>query len=132
MTDPRRAEGPPRAREAIQDNTRADTLRASLAQAPDTVPNHAEPIPTLAEMTPHGRTVALTYYESGAVATWPEAFEAGRRSVEAELADEWAALRAVIVPNSLRPGYAHLAELRDQPERANRQREILAERGVAS
>ena len=79
----------------------------------------------LTRMTGEARALWLEVYGLG----YCEGIEAGRRQVEDELAAEWAALRAEVLPR-LRGPFAELAERRGQPERAARQRAILAERGV--
>jgi len=81
----------------------------------------------LAAVNPQIRAAYLRAYEIG----YLEGIEAGRRQVEAELAAEWAALRAEVLPR-IRQGvpYADLAERRGQHDRAARQRHLLRERGV--
>lgn len=96
-----------------------------IPQAADT--EVAATVPALHELSARGRTVALAYFEAGLV----EGIAEGRRQVEDELAAEWAALRAEVLPR-LRASepYATLAERRGQPERAERQRSALRARGV--
>jgi hypothetical protein len=74
------------------------------------------------------RPVELAWYEAGL----DHGIALGRRQVEDELAAEWAALRAQVMPRlrSLVP-YADLADRRGQHDRAERQRRTLRERGVA-
>jgi hypothetical protein len=82
----------------------------------------------LARVSPRERAAYLDAYEVG----YMEGIEAGRRQVEAELAAEWAALRAEVMPRLLSGApYADLAERRGQAERALTQRRLLRERGVA-
>lgn len=55
---------------------------------------------------------------------------AGRRAVEAEDEARWVALRQTMRAVASSRDYATLAELRGQPERAEKQRRTLAERGI--
>lgn len=83
-------------------------------------------IPALHEMTPWGREVAEAYYLSGYVAGVAE----GRRREDAELGALQRAAVATARAAADRGPYADLAEKRGEPDRAARQRALLAERGV--
>ena len=84
-------------------------------------------IPDLSEMTPRAQAIALAYYEAGACDGWVRGWDAAH----ADEAARWAAMARDIRARANVPEYAVLAERRGQPERAARQRQILAERGVA-
>ena len=73
------------------------------------------------------RAVALAYFEAGRA----EGIAAGRRQVEAELAAEWAALRAEVLPR-LRAAipFATACERRGDSIRAARQITLLREHQV--
>jgi len=129
MTDLRNAAGPGgvATARAESDNRARNASSCSILPQSGAFPTADDTLPTLDGMTPYGRRVALAYWESGFVA----GISAGRQQVEAELVAEWSALRAEVMPR-LRAAvpFADLAEMRDQPERADHQRKILAERGV--
>ena len=83
---------------------------------------------------------ALTGYTAGVTDTWEIAFELGRRqgaNDAAELRDEQhsayldAENRALVSALTSRPDHATLCELRGEPERAQRARDLLRERGIA-
>ena len=88
----------------------------------------APEIPGLQELSPRARTIVLAWYEAGVT----DGIPLGRRQVEDELAAEWAALRAVVMPVVLRPPFDQLADRRGQHDRAAQQRAILRERGVVA
>lgn len=71
---------------------------------------------------------ALTWYEAGLT----HGMALGRQQLEDELAAEWAALRAVVMPVALREPFDELAERRGQRDRAERQRQTLRDRGVTA
>lgn len=83
-------------------------------------------IPTLVEMNPWGRTVATSYYEAGVRAGITE----GRRQVEDEVAAQWRHAYESSQMIARTPSYVELAERRGEVERADRQRQILLERGI--
>lgn len=83
-------------------------------------------IPSLNEMTSWGVEVAEAYYLSGYVAGVAE----GRRLEDAELGALQRAAVATARAAADRGPYADLAEKRGEPDRAARQRALLAERGV--
>ena len=94
---------------------------------PDPVDDRTDDtIPTLAAMTPHARVIALAYFEAGRA----EGIEAGRRQLEDEWRGTYEVSAAVARQVAQRGSFDELAERRGQPERAARQRAILAERGV--
>lgn len=72
------------------------------------------------------RATCLAWYEAGLA----HGIDIGRRQVHDELAAEWAALKATVMPGISRLPYDELAERRGQPDRAARQRRILHERGI--
>lgn len=84
-------------------------------------------IPTLAELSPWGQTIVMAYVESAFGAGVAE----GRRQERAEVAATWANAYANSQMIARTPRYADLAEKRNEPERAERQRQILRERGIA-
>lgn len=84
-------------------------------------------IPTMTELSEWGRTVATAYYEAGYVAGYARGREAENESIAALQRHAAATVRAVAKAGP----YADLAERRGEPERAERQRAILAERGIA-
>ena len=129
MSDLRQREGRPADNgAAISQSVQAGGPNGSiLAARPDAVTN--DTVPTLDVMPPRARRIALAYFEAGRA----EGIAAGRRQVEAELAAEWAALRAEVMPR-LRTAipFADLADRRGQHERAERSRQTLRDRGIAS
>lgn len=87
----------------------------------------APEIPGLQALSPWARTIVLAWYEAGVT----DGIPLGRRQVEDELAAEWAQLRADVLPVTQRRPFDQLADRRGQHERAERQRAILRERGIA-
>ena len=85
-------------------------------------------IPTLNEMSARGREIAGAYYESGyvagVVAGCQQMFDAWRATAERSAAV------AAVIANA--PSFAELCNLRGEPERAERQRATLVDRGVAA
>jgi len=101
----------------------------SITSLPDPVDDRTDDtIPTLAAMTPHARVIALAYFEAGRA----EGIEAGRRQLEDEWRGTYEVSAAVARQVAQRGPFDELAERRGQPERAARQRAILAERGVTA
>lgn len=82
--------------------------------------------PTLVELNAKGQAIVLEYYEAGVVAGIAE----GRRQVEAEVAAQWRHAYESSQMIARTPSYVELAERRGEPERADRQRQILQERGI--
>ena len=83
---------------------------------------------------------ALTGYTAGVTDTWEIAFEIGRRQGAHDAADLWdeqhsayldAENRALVSALTSRPDHATLCELRGEPDRAQRARALLRERGIA-
>lgn len=88
----------------------------------------AREIPTLVELSAWGEVCALAYYSSGFAAGLAE----GRREAEVEATARWAGMRAHVRMIAATPSYADLAERRGEPDRADRQRAILRERGIVA
>jgi len=84
------------------------------------------PVPDFASMNTRGQHVAMEYWRSGYQYGWAAGFAAAE-AAQAEL-DRRAA--AVVSAATRHPDLATLAERRGEPERAERQRRILAERGI--
>jgi hypothetical protein len=82
--------------------------------------------PTLDELPPRGRQIVLAYVESVYAAGIAE----GRQQAEDEQRGRGAVSAAVAQMIAGTLPYADLADRRGQPERAARQRAILAARGV--
>lgn len=85
------------------------------------------PIPTLAELSPWGMTVAEAYYASGVAV----GIAIGRRREADELAaiQRAAVASARVTANSV--AYDVLAERRGEHDRAAAHRALLRERGIA-
>lgn len=86
------------------------------------------PVPLLTDMTPAARAVALAYYEAGVVT----GVQMGRQQAEDEhrgLSEVSAAIARQVA--DLGP-FADLCDRRGEPERAARQRALLAARGVTA
>lgn len=87
----------------------------------------AEPVPTLAEMSARGREIACAYFEAGVI----DGIAIGRHQLEAE----WRALDlaafAAARSTASTLAFDELADRRGQHDRAERQRAILRERGIA-
>jgi len=90
--------------------------------------SHTEDIPLLHQMNARGRRIAEAYYEAGVVA----GIEMGRRQVEAEEEARWAWMREHIRSIASTPDYATLADRRGQHQRAQRQRDLLQQRGIVA
>lgn len=90
------------------------------------VPAPDDDIPALDELPPRGRQIVLAYVES----VYAAGIAAGRQQVEDEQRGRGVVSAAIAQMIASTPPYAELAERRGQPERATRQRAILAERGV--
>lgn len=84
--------------------------------------------PTLAEMNGRGQRIATAYYERGIL----DGIEMGRRLAEEEMAALWRQAHAVVQHAARQPTYEQLATLRQEPHRAERQRQLLRARGVAA
>lgn len=82
----------------------------------------------LAKASPDTRAAFLEVYEIGFL----DGVSAGRRELEAEWRGRMEVSAAIARFIATQPSYAELAERRGQPERAARQRQILAERGVSA
>jgi len=92
---------------------------AAVTSGTDLASDSGCPIPTARD---------LAWFEAGRV----EGIAEGRRQIEAADAADWAALRAEVMPRLLAGiPYAVLAERRGQHDRADAQRRVLRERGVA-
>ena len=83
-------------------------------------------IPTPAEMNARGLVIAMAYFEDGYVA----GIAAGRAQLEQEWTDQHAYAALVARQVAAHGPYVDLAERRGHHLRAERQREILAERGL--
>jgi len=90
------------------------------------VPAAEPPAPTLDELPPRGRQIVLSYVES----VYAAGIAAGRQQVEDEQRGRGVVSAAIAQMIAGTPPYAELADRRGQPERAERQRAILAERGA--
>ena len=86
----------------------------------------APDVPSLTDMTPAAQEVALAYYESGVLA----GIGIGRQQAEDEHRGLWEVSAAIARQVAQNGSYSDLAERRGQPERAVRQRSLLAARGV--
>ena len=84
------------------------------------------PIPELAAMTTRAQHVAMEYWRSG----YQYGYAAGVAAAVAEQAALDRRAAAAVSAATKGPDYATLAERRGEPERAERQRRILAERGI--
>lgn len=84
--------------------------------------------PTLSELSPKGQAICLAYYEAGL----GHGIAIGRREAEREATARWAGMREFCRHLASTPSYADLAERRGEPDRAARQREQLAVRGIAA
>lgn len=84
------------------------------------LPAHVSP--PLDSMTPRAQAIWLEAYRIG----YEHGIAEGIRVQEAAEAAAW---RRICIPDG--PDYATLAERRQEPARAARQRQILAERGIA-
>lgn len=83
-------------------------------------------VPTLTELSLRGQEIVLAYCAEARA----EGIAEGRLQVEAELAArQRAAVVSVRAAANAGP-YASLCELRGEPERAEHQRRLLAERGI--
>lgn len=85
-------------------------------------------VPTLAELSPRAREIVLAYCAEARA----EGIAEGRRQVEAELAARQRAAVVSVRAAATAGSYASLCELRGEPERAERQRRLLVERGVVA
>ena len=85
-------------------------------------------IPALHEMSAWGRVVASAYHEAGRI----EGDAIGYQRAH----DEWHARAersaAIVAQIAKRPAFADLCLIRNEPEAAARQLEILHERGIAA
>lgn len=88
----------------------------------------SERIPGLHEMNARGREIASAFYEAGYVA----GVAAGRDELEQEWTDQHAVAAAIARQMAQRGPYSELADRRGHSERAERQRMILAERGITA
>ena len=82
--------------------------------------------PDLRDMAPRARAIALGYYEAG----YTTGIAAGREQLEQEWTDQHAYAALIARQVAEHGPYADLAERRGHHLRAERQREILAERGL--
>lgn len=84
-------------------------------------------VPSPETMTPRAWAVVLAYYQAGV----EHGIALGRQQAE----DDWQAIhsRAAAIARQVAesPSYADLAERRGEHDRAERQRAILRERGIA-
>lgn len=81
----------------------------------------------LARMTPEARALWLSAYEVG----YGQGIDAGRRQLEAEWRGSMEVSAAIARQVAASVPFDELAERRGQPARAERQRDLLRERGVA-
>ena len=88
--------------------------------------NSLPDIPDLAQMNSHGQRVALAYWESGYVHGYSAGYDAA--VAEQDALDRAAAGLGTMLSHN--PSYAELCERRGQQERAESQRQTLAERGI--
>lgn len=82
-------------------------------------------------MTASDDQVARWFYADGYRSGWQDGYTKGRADEEAELARLQRSAVAVTRAVAQAGSFADLAERRGEPERAGRQRELLAERGIA-
>lgn len=85
-------------------------------------------IPTLADMSPSGREIAMAYFEAGLV----EGIARGRDQLDAEWRAADAHAFAVARATADWPPFDELAERRGDHVRAAAQRETLREHGVVA
>ena len=87
----------------------------------------ADPPPDLATASPADRAAWLEAYEVG----YLDGYQAALEHHEAQLHALWVTAAATARAVASAPDYATLAEQRGQPERAERQRATLRQRGIA-
>jgi hypothetical protein len=84
------------------------------------------PVPPLESISPRARDVCLAWYQAGL----EDGVRLGRRQVEDEWRGAMTVSAAIARQVAAREPFAVLADRRGQPERAERQRALLRERGV--
>ncbi|MEE6289282.1 hypothetical protein V2J52_16635 [Georgenia sp. MJ173] len=83
-------------------------------------------VPSLADLPPTAKRVALAYYEAGL----DHGYDLGFRAAEAEQERIWAAFAQVVRAAAATVPYDVLCERRGEPDRAQRQRDLIRRRGV--
>jgi hypothetical protein len=101
--------------------------KASTQSVPDATDTVTADIPTLDELSPRGREIASAYMESGMSA----GIEIGRQGLEREWHGRQEISGAIARLVATSGPWDALADLRGDHVRAERQRAILAERGIA-
>lgn len=104
-------------------NRAAENLGGDRGRAQSTA---TADVPSLAAMNAHATKVALAYYEAGL----EHGIELGRAQAEAEMDERWRPAYEIVQAAARREPYAELCERRGEPERAERQRRLLRERGI--
>lgn len=90
-------------------------------------PAERHDVPTLATMNARGTTVAVAYYEAGLEHGWALGF----RAAEEEFAHLHRRAHEVVQHAARTPTFAELCERRGEPDRAEANRALLRDRGIA-
>ena len=85
-----------------------------------------EGVPSLAELSPSATELALAYYEAGL----EHGYQLGYRQAEADYDEAGAAFARLVRRAAKDPPYDELCERRGEPAMAERQRDLLRERGL--
>lgn len=85
------------------------------------------PVPPLESMHPQARAICLAWFQAGV----EEGVRLGRQQSEDEWRGAMEVSAAIARQVAAREPFAVMADRRGQPERAERQRALLRERGVA-
>ena len=85
-----------------------------------------EGVPSLAELSPSATELALAYYEAGL----EHGYQLGYRQAEADYDEAGAAFARLVRRAAAGPQYDELCDRRGEPARAERQRDLLRERGL--
>ena len=120
---------------AAPENLRGGGSAPSLATAAHSVAVLDGVVLTASELAAYVRGY-IAGEESAEAGTRPDDYLRGwtdhARAVRAADEAAWAGVREVVARAASAPSYAELAETRGEPDRADRQRQLLAERGVSA
>ena len=83
-------------------------------------------VASLADLPPTARRIALAYYEAGL----DHGYDLGYRAAQAEQERAWASLAHLVRGAAAVVPYDELCERRGEPERAQRQRDLMRRRGL--